>query len=554
MLMPRAPACAGYTRSSIRRAPPLLAAVAVVLSLALAGCGGGQKKHSTSSTGKVTSTTKTTAFTPPKPITTFTETTLGGNGPIPFQVSVYDLRRDGSFLVLDLGVRCLLPANPGCGTIDAFSPGYRPTSSLQYDEGSLDGIWLVDPTNLKAYLPVRDAELRPFASALAPGSAGFSDSLVHLEWVRYPLPPAGVSALDVTFPQGGPVIRDVPISNGAGPTAGGQYQAAQPSPFAQSTASASTTGLTLPVENLTSISGNPTGSDSESPGRAQITLQSDVLFKFDKSDLTPKAQTVLRSVAQQIKTRARGTVQVTGYTDSIGSNAVNIPLSQARARSVVSALTPLTPGINYTSQGLGSADPVAPNTLPGGADNPAGRALNRRVTIVFAATATRPTPPAPAPAPASAASQTGSMTFTKEGSEIYRVSNPSLYRDGNLLILTMHVSCVSASSGNNCVVLNDLAGTPTVPPQPDVYTAINNTMSGFYLVDPASGTEYIPVQRSDSVPATTSLVEQIRAGDSYQVWAYFPVPPSTTSSLTLVSPGGASRLGPISISGPATTP
>jgi hypothetical protein len=269
-------------------ARPLPAAVAVVLSLALAGCGGGHKKYSTGSTGKVTSTTKTTAFTPPKPITTFSETTLGGNGPIPFQVSIYDLRRDGSFLVLDLGVKCLLPANPGCGTLDAFSPGYRPTSSLQYDEGSLDGIWLVDPTYLKAYLPVRDAELRPYVSALAPGSTGFTDSLVHLEWVRYPLPPADVSALDVTFPQGGPIIREVPISNGPGPTAGGQFEAAQPSPFAQTPASTSTTGLTLPVENLTAISGNPTGSDSESPGHAQITLQSDVLFEFDKSNLTPR--------------------------------------------------------------------------------------------------------------------------------------------------------------------------------------------------------------------------------------------------------------------------
>jgi outer membrane protein OmpA-like peptidoglycan-associated protein len=554
MLMPRAGACAGCPSASLRRARPLLAAVAVVSSLAVAGCGGGQKTHSTSGTGKVTSTTKTTAFTPPKPITTFTDTTLGGNGPIPFQVSVYDLRRDGSFLVLDLGVRCLLPANPGCGTLDAFSPGYRPTSSIQYDEGSLDGIWLLDPTNLKAYLPVRDAQLRPFASALAPGSTGFTDSLVHLEWVRYPLPAAGVSALDVTFPQGGPVIRDVPISNGPGPTAGGQYQAAQPSAFAQSTASASTAGLTLPVENLTSISGNPTGSDSESPGRAQITLQSDVLFKFDKSNLTPKAQTVLRAVAQQIKARARGTVQVTGYTDSIGSDAVNIPLSQARARSVVAALTPLTSGITYTSQGLGSADPVAPNTLPGGADNPAGRALNRRVTIVFSATATRPTPPAPAPATGSAAPQTTSMTFTEEGgSETYGASSPALYRDGDLLILTMHVSCVSASSANDCVVLNDLAGTATVPPQPEVNTAINTTMSGFYLVDPTTGTTSIPVVRSDTVPATSSLAESIKTGDGYQVWAYFPAPPAATTSLTLVSPGGASRLGPIPISGAAST-
>jgi hypothetical protein len=167
---------------------------------------------------------------------------------------------------------------------------------------------------------------------------------------------------------------------------------------------------------------------------------------------------------------------------------------------------------------------------------------------VFAATATRPTPPAPAPATASAAPQTASMTFTAEGgSETYRAASPSLYRDGNLLVLTMTVSCASASPGHDCVVLNDLAGTATIPPQPNINTAINATMSGFYLVDPATGNAYIPVVRSDSVPATSSLVESIKNDDGYRVWSYFPAPPSTTSSLTLVSPGGASRVGPIPI-------
>ena len=88
-------------------------------------------------------------------------------------------------------------------------------------------------------------------------------------------------------------------------------------------------------------------------------------------------------------------MQVTGYTDSIGTPSVNGPLSQARAQSVVSALTPLTPGINYQAAGKGDADPVAPNSFPNGQDNPAGRALNRRVTIVFAVK--KPTPPGASP-------------------------------------------------------------------------------------------------------------------------------------------------------------
>jgi outer membrane protein OmpA-like peptidoglycan-associated protein len=34
-----------------------------------------------------------------------------------------------------------------------------------------------------------------------------------------------------------------------------------------------------------------------------------------------------------------------------------------------------------TTRGYGESKPVAPNTKPGGADNPTGRQLNRRVAI-----------------------------------------------------------------------------------------------------------------------------------------------------------------------------
>ena len=64
----------------------------------------------------------------------------------------------------------------------------------------------------------------------------------------------------------------------------------KPATFTQPPNSTNTSGLTLPVENLTSSSGNAAGSDSESPGRAQITLHTDVLFRFAKSNLTLEGQ------------------------------------------------------------------------------------------------------------------------------------------------------------------------------------------------------------------------------------------------------------------------
>jgi len=83
----------------------------------------------------------------------------------------------------------------------------------------------------------------------------------------YQAPPPGTKALDVVFPAGGPIISNVPISSGPGPTATGPAQAAEPATFAQAPDSTNTAGLTLPVENLIATSGNATGSDSESPAR-----------------------------------------------------------------------------------------------------------------------------------------------------------------------------------------------------------------------------------------------------------------------------------------------
>jgi outer membrane protein OmpA-like peptidoglycan-associated protein len=39
-------------------------------------------------------------------------------------------------------------------------------------------------------------------------------------------------------------------------------------------------------------------------------------------------------------------------------------------------------GANIATRGWGKTRPVAPNTKPGGADDPDGRAKNRRVEIV----------------------------------------------------------------------------------------------------------------------------------------------------------------------------
>jgi OmpA-OmpF porin, OOP family len=473
------------------------------------------------------------------------------------RLSIYDLRRDGPYVVLDFGITCLTTS--GCSQeLDFAAPAHSGTA-VYANANRPSGLMLVDPVGQKEYLPVRDSQNRPFTSELP----SLADSLTHLAWVVFPAPPASVSSIDVVFPLGGPQVPAVPISSSASPpVASANVTAAQPAPFAAPLGSTATTGLTLPVKNLVDTVGNPSGSDSESATQATVTLRSDVLFHFAKSNLTPTAHTILAHVAPQIKARAIGPVSVTGYTDSIGTDAVNIPLSHARAAAVVAALQPLTPGITYKSQGLGSADPVAPNTKPDGTDNPAGRALNRRVTIVFAVKA--PSPPAPPPsAPAAATGQTGQsgpLSFVvNSGGETthYQFTMDGMFREGDLVVLRMTLDCLSVKgqvAGNSCDGETDLGGTNTVPPQTENDAVVElNSLSALYLRDPATGNEYIPLHDTDGTPLTSGVDGNITVGDAYPEWIYFPAPPSSVSALTVVAPGGSSQVAdvPISASPPA---
>ncbi|MBI2710659.1 MAG: OmpA family protein [Actinobacteria bacterium] len=135
------------------------------------------------------------------------------------------------------------------------------------------------------------------------------------------------------------------------------------------------------VRRVGSISGDIL--TEQRPEQVAVTLAADVLFAFDRADLSPAANTRLSEVARQIKALAKGPVAIVGYTDSVGTVAYNADLSLRRATSVRDALAGQLPGVTFNVSGRGEADPVAPNANPDGSDNPDGRARNRRVTITF---------------------------------------------------------------------------------------------------------------------------------------------------------------------------
>jgi len=99
-------------------------------------------------------------------------------------------------------------------------------------------------------------------------------------------------------------------------------------------------------------------------------------FDFNKVTLRPDGQAVVRAAADTLRGTSERVV-VTGYTDSIGSDAYNLKLSERRAKTVRDAL--VAGGVatdRITSKGMGEANPVANNVTA------EGRARNRRVDIV----------------------------------------------------------------------------------------------------------------------------------------------------------------------------
>ena len=112
--------------------------------------------------------------------------------------------------------------------------------------------------------------------------------------------------------------------------------------------------------------------------RVRATLSGDVLFALESADLRPAAGPVLRRLLSALRA-SRGPVNVAGYTDSTGPEAVNLPLSRARARTVADWLHAKAglPPARLRAHGLGAADPVASNA------SATGRAKNRRVVVTI---------------------------------------------------------------------------------------------------------------------------------------------------------------------------
>ena len=116
-----------------------------------------------------------------------------------------------------------------------------------------------------------------------------------------------------------------------------------------------------------------------------ITLEDGILFDFGKSDIRPDAAQTLSKLATVLNDAKVPAAHIYGHTDSVSDEAFNQKLSEDRANAVSTQLKKEGVSATLDATGYGETKPVAPNENPDGSDNPAGRALNRRVEIYIPA-------------------------------------------------------------------------------------------------------------------------------------------------------------------------
>ncbi|MBN1116265.1 MAG: OmpA family protein [Bacteroidales bacterium] len=108
----------------------------------------------------------------------------------------------------------------------------------------------------------------------------------------------------------------------------------------------------------------------------------DILFEFNSSELTAQYVELLNIIAKEIKEYPDYSLEISGFTDALGTEEYNYVLSKRRAEFVLSYL--VAKGIDKTKtkiNALGEDNPIARNTDKMGNDLPEGRKYNRRVSL-----------------------------------------------------------------------------------------------------------------------------------------------------------------------------
>lgn len=109
-----------------------------------------------------------------------------------------------------------------------------------------------------------------------------------------------------------------------------------------------------------------------------LIMPGNLTFATDSAEIRPDFYEILRSVALVMDEYEKTIIDVVGHTDSTGSDAYNLALSERRAESVAAYLRSQgVRDIRIETVGAGERYPIADNSTP------EGRQANRRVELTL---------------------------------------------------------------------------------------------------------------------------------------------------------------------------
>ena len=129
------------------------------------------------------------------------------------------------------------------------------------------------------------------------------------------------------------------------------------------------------TDSLDRCPNTPSGQKVDANGCPDILMKlTGINFKFDSARIEPSSETILEQAVVALKNSSSVAVRIEGHTDSVGSDAYNLLLSQRRAQAVRQYLIEhRIDAARLSTEGKGERMPVAPN------ETAAGRYQNRRV-------------------------------------------------------------------------------------------------------------------------------------------------------------------------------
>lgn len=307
-------------------------------------------------------------------------------------ISLHGVRRVDNATMVYYSVGYTPDSTPGSTELDLLDAfGFKSNLSPLHDDAQQMGdVAVLDVAGRKAYTPLYTGEDYT--------DLGNSDCVCS-DWL-YSLPEepkpgtayVGAAALP-TIPKDldtatvrvlGQFFTDVPVEDGPmgpqkptdEPIVAGKGWPKVDSKAIQDVPDPSQFVLPLTTHQVVDDSALSQRSDADS---RSLDLSADVLFAVDEATLTGEAKKEIRAAAGKIKdAKVKGTIKITGHTDSSGEEGYNKDLSERRAESVARALKPLLPsGAKMTTAGKGESDPIASN------ETEDGKSLNRRVTITL---------------------------------------------------------------------------------------------------------------------------------------------------------------------------